>query len=52
MVDEVFGWESRHRCREFLHAGGRISRMSLNPLNGIWIALQRVAVSFIGKEVT
>jgi hypothetical protein len=30
----------------------RISRMLLNPLDGVQIAFQRVAVSLIGKEVT
>jgi hypothetical protein len=30
----------------------RIPRMLLNPLNGVPIAFQRVAVSLIGKEVT
>jgi len=26
--------------------------MSLNPLDGVWIAIHRLTVEFIGEEVT
>ena len=41
-----------HRCREFPRAAERIIRMSLNPLDGVWIAIHRLTVEFIGEEVT
>ena len=44
-------WRFLQRCREFRHTAGGIPCMSLNPLDGVWIALQRMAVAFIGKEV-
>ena len=41
-----------HLCREFPRAAERIIRMSLNPLDGVWIAIHRLTVESIGEEVT